>query len=259
MVHGDGELSGCCLRQTPARVAVGLGGQLDLLLARGTDPPGEPLRRQVGLRRRRAATGWAGRGPRPPAGRTARRRPRRHPGRAGGPAPSCGAGGRRTRRPRGGRADPPGSARRGRRRTASAAPGTRRRRRRSISPASSSSVSRSSSAEAVMRVAPARSPGRSRVMSELLRLDGDRGPVGGRAGEVGGGDLQQVGVAVVQDPVLRPGQQRREPAAHRAGAAAEVVDHPAAGRRELPRRGARRGRVHGPRRRPARAGRASPC
>ena len=62
-------------------------------------------------------------------------------------------------------------------------------------------------------------------MSDCLRLDGDRGPVGGRAGEVGGGDLQQVGVPVVQDPVLRPGQPWREPAAHRPGAAAEVVDH----------------------------------
>ncbi len=50
MVHGDGELPGCCLRQAPACVGAGLGGQLDLLLARGAHPPGEPLRRQVGLR-----------------------------------------------------------------------------------------------------------------------------------------------------------------------------------------------------------------
>ena len=59
----------------------------------------------------------------------------------------------------------------------------------------------------------------------LPRLDGDRGAVGGRARQVGGGHLQQIGVPVVHDPVLRPGQQRREPAAHRPGAAAEVVDH----------------------------------
>ena len=67
----------------------------------------------------------------------------------------------------------------------------------------------------------------------VLRLDGDRGPVCGRAGRLGGGDLQQVGVAVVHDPVLRAGQQRREPAAHRPGAAAEVVDHVAVGCREV--------------------------
>ena len=66
----------------------------------------------------------------------------------------------------------------------------------------------------------------------LPGLDGDRGPVGGRAGEVRGGDGQQVGVPVVQDPVLRSGQPRREPAAHRPGAAAEVVDHLATGRRK---------------------------
>ena len=44
------ELPGSRLRQAPARIAVGLGGQLGLLLARGTHPPGEPLRGQVGLR-----------------------------------------------------------------------------------------------------------------------------------------------------------------------------------------------------------------
>ncbi len=33
--------------------------------------------------------------------------------------------------------------------------------------------------------------------------------------------------------MLAPGQQRREPAAHGAAAGAEVVDHQAAGRREL--------------------------
>ena len=49
MVHGDRKLPGCCLRQTPARVVVGLGGKLELLLASRTHPPGEPLRRQVRL------------------------------------------------------------------------------------------------------------------------------------------------------------------------------------------------------------------
>ena len=76
----------------------------------------------------------------------------------------------------------------------------------STSPASSSPVIRSSSAEAVIRLAPARSSGRSRGDVRQPRLDDDRGPVGGRAGRVGGGDLQQVGVAVVHDPVLRPRQ-----------------------------------------------------
>ena len=49
MVDGDRKLSGACLRQAPARVVGGLGGQLELLLARSRHPPGEPLRRQVGL------------------------------------------------------------------------------------------------------------------------------------------------------------------------------------------------------------------
>ena len=168
MVHGDRELPGGRLRQTPARVGVGLGGQLGLLLARSTHPPGEPLRRQVGLRGAESPGAGPDEDLGAPAGRTPRRRPRRRPGRAGGPARSCGAGGRRTRRPRGGPADPPGSARRDRRRTASAGPDTPRRHRRATSPASSSSVSMSSSAEAVIRVAPARSPGCSRVMSDCL-------------------------------------------------------------------------------------------
>ena len=59
--------------------------------------------------------------------------------------------------------------------------------------------------------------------------------VTGRRGGVGDGERQQVRVPVVHDPVLRPGQPRREPAAHRAAAAAEVVDHERAGRGEVPR------------------------
>ena len=108
VIHGDGELSGGCLRQAPARVGAGLGGQLELLLARRIQPPGEPLRRQLGLRGRRAARDWAGRGHRHPAGGTRRRRTRRHPDRAGARHRSCGAGGRRMPRPRG---SPVGSAR----------------------------------------------------------------------------------------------------------------------------------------------------
>jgi hypothetical protein len=49
VVHGDCELSGRRLRQTPACVGLGLFGQLDLLLARGAHPAGEPLRRQAGV------------------------------------------------------------------------------------------------------------------------------------------------------------------------------------------------------------------
>ena len=147
------------LRQTPARVDAGLGGQLDLLLAGGAHPAGEPLRRQLGLRGAESP----GAGPDENLGAQSaelpRRRTRRRPGRAGAPAPSRGVGGRRTRRPRGGPADPPG--------VSSTRPTTDRvsstghpaPAQTATSPASSSSVSMSSSAEAVIRVAPARSPG----------------------------------------------------------------------------------------------------
>ena len=50
MVDDHAEFPGARLRQTPALVAVCLGGQFGLLLARGTHPPGEPLRRQPGVR-----------------------------------------------------------------------------------------------------------------------------------------------------------------------------------------------------------------
>ena len=97
-----------CLRQTSACVGGGLGGQLDLLLARGTDPPGEPLRRQVGLGG--AEPPGAGPdedlGPQPAepldGGRDGVRAEQ------AAASPSCGAGGRRMRPPRGRRADPPG-------------------------------------------------------------------------------------------------------------------------------------------------------
>ena len=75
-----------------------------------------------------------------------------------------------------------------------------------------------------MSVAPARSSRPSRVMSDTLVSTRDLGSVGGQAGHVDGGQRQQVRVAVVEDPVLRPGQQRREPASHRTAAAGEIVD-----------------------------------
>ena len=102
--------AGARLRQAPARIGLALGGQLGLLLARCTHPPGEPLRRQARTARHRVARGWAGRGPRHPAGRTPRRRGRRRPGRAACLAPSCGVGGHRTRRPRGGPVGPRASS-----------------------------------------------------------------------------------------------------------------------------------------------------
>ena len=80
-----------------------------------------------------------------------------------------------------------------------------------------------------MSVAPARSPGCSRVMSDRLTSTVTAAPSAAWPRRIGGGDLEQVRVPVVHDPVLWPRQQRREPAAHRARAAAEVVDHAAAG------------------------------
>jgi hypothetical protein len=49
VADGDRELSGSCLLQTSSWMDVGVGGELDLLLGRGADSPGEPLRRQRGL------------------------------------------------------------------------------------------------------------------------------------------------------------------------------------------------------------------
>lgn len=91
--------------------------------------------------------------------------------------------------------------------------------------ASSSSLSMSSRAEAVISVAPARSSGGSRVMSDCLvsMLTGASSAV--VSGGIGGRDLQQLRVAVVQDPVLWPGEPRRKPAAHRAATRTEIVDH----------------------------------
>ena len=259
VVHGDGELSGRGLRQTPARV-----GAASRQPARprcshaAPHPAGEPLRRQVGLRRRRVARGSAGRGPRPPAGRTPRRRPRRRPGRAGGPARSCGAGGRRTRRPRGRPADPPGSARRGRRRTGSAARDSRAPAQTATSPASSSPVSRSSSAEAVMRVAPARSPGRSRVMSDRLVSTVTAAPSAAGPGRSAAATSSRSASRSCTTQCCGPGSsgasQRPIAPVPQPRSWITLAGRPPGGVA----RGARRGRRHGPRRRRARAGRAIP-
>ena len=50
------------------------------------------------------------------------------------------------------------------------------------------------------------------------------GDVGPPRLEAGRGKFQQAFVPVVHDPVLRPGQTRGEPAAHRAATAAQIVD-----------------------------------
>ena len=80
-------------------------------------------------------------------------------------------------------------------------------------PPSSSAVRMSSRADATMSLAPSRSRGASRVTSDRRVSTVARGR-GAR------GALQQVRVAVVDHPVLRPAQARREPAAHRRRAAA---------------------------------------
>jgi len=48
--HGDGKLSGSCLREAPAGVELRLGGELHILLAGSAHPPREPLSCQGGLR-----------------------------------------------------------------------------------------------------------------------------------------------------------------------------------------------------------------
>ena len=80
---------------------------------------------------------------------------------------------------------------------------------------SSPAVIMSSSAEAVTRSASARSAGSSLVTSPCrvsTSVSGQLDPV------------EQVGVAVVEDPALGPGQPGSEPPTHRPGPAPEVVD-----------------------------------
>ena len=224
MVDGDGELPGGCLRQAPVPVGAGLGGQLGLLLARGGDPPAEPLRRQVGVGRLESP----------------RARPDVHLGARGAELIDGGRDGVRTEQAAAAlvgverRADGASSGSSGvritRPTTVSASSIGHPAQATSIR-ASSSAVSRSSSAEAVTRLAPASSPRRQARDVRPPGLDRHRAR---RRPSVGDGELQQVRVPVVHHPVLRPGQPRRKPAAHRAAAAAEVVDHEAAGRGEVP-------------------------
>lgn len=49
MVHGDGELTGGCLRETPAGIGSSRGGEVSVVLASRTDPATEPLSCQLGL------------------------------------------------------------------------------------------------------------------------------------------------------------------------------------------------------------------
>lgn len=58
----------------------------------------------------------------------------------------------------------------------------------------------------------------------LFGRDGDGAAVGGLGGHVGDGEVEEGGVLVVEDPVLGAVEAGGEPAAHGAGAAAEVAD-----------------------------------
>ena len=85
-----------------------------------------------------------------------------------------------------------------------------------------------------MRVASARSSGRSSVTSDRRVSTTTEAPSAAGRRRSTAATPKQVLVPVVQDPALRPRQERGEPAAHRTGAAGEVVDHqsaPIAGRR----------------------------
>ena len=66
-----------------------------------------------------------------------------------------------------------------------------------------------------MRVASASSSRPSRVTSESLVSTVTADPSAAGPGRLVSGERQQVRVAVVEDPVLRPGQERGEPPAHR--------------------------------------------
>jgi hypothetical protein len=231
VVDGDRELPGRRLSQTPPRIGVGLCGQRGLLLARGAHPSGEPLRRQVGV----GGAELPGAGPDDDLGPHAVKRLH---GRRDGVRSEEAAALRRAalvivegvghgvvQRIRGRECNATDDRQRQQDRTAGAGAetdqpgqvllGQQVKQRRSGDDGGAGEIARAQPGDV-------RAPG----------LDGDRGPVGGRAGEIGGGDRQQLGVAVVHDPVLGSAQPGRQPAAHRAGPAAEVVNHPAAGCRE---------------------------
>ncbi len=224
-MHGDGEAPRPRLRQTPA--GVGLDRRRPARAPartprrpsrRATPPPGPP-------RRRRAARGSAGRAPPHPAGGTpstaashgvraeqaaAHRRPALVGVEGGGHA--CVE--------RIGRA----SARPGRRRRASAAPGTR--------PGADVDQARQLVAGHQVeqrrggdRPAPARSSGRSRVMSDRLVSTTTEAPSAAGPGRSAAATCSSSASRSCSTQCCGPGSERREPAAHRPGAAAEVVDH----------------------------------
>ena len=80
-----------------------------------------------------------------------------------------------------------------------------------------------------MSVAPARSSRRSRVISVCFASRVMAAPSAAGPGRWAAASCQQFRVQVVHYPMLGPGKEWRQPAAHLAGAAAEVVDHPTIG------------------------------
>ena len=226
MVHRDSELPGRCLRQPSASVEVCVGGQLDLLRARSTHPPGQPLSCQVGLR----GSESPGAGPDQDLGsqsaklldgdrdgvRTEQAPPLRRAALVG--------------------IEPGGHAtiQWVRRCQLDATDDGQRQQHRTLGAGTDGDQ-----AGQLVLGQHVKQPGGGdeACASQIARVqlgdvglpcfDGDLGPVGSGAWGIGYADLEQVCVPVVPDPMLRPGQQRGEPAPHRPGAAAEVVDHPA--------------------------------
>ena len=239
MTDDDPQVSGRAGVEPAAQVVGRVGREIGLLLAGGRDPAAQPLLDQLGVVRaeppragpdlgRDAAPGERRRGG------GARVRPEQPPARR-----RSGAGGRRRRR-------------RTRRRAGSdgmnptepvtdrvSSAGQPAAVQAAARASTSSAVSRSSSADAVTSDVPASCAASRPVRSPGSVRGGDRRAVGRRPGQAGLRASQQRGVAVVQDPVLRAGQLRREPAAQRAGAAAEVADRPAGARRRSRPRGER--------------------
>ncbi len=97
--------------------------------------------------------------------------------------------------------------------------------------ASSSAVSRSSSAEATTRLASASSPGGRSVTSECLASTVTAAARGGAATARSSRSASRS----CSTQCCGRGKPRREPPAHRAAAAAEVVDHERPGGGEVPR------------------------
>ena len=216
MANGDGERAGCRLSQTAALVEIGIGGQRGFMLARGVHPAGEPLDCEVAFRRAEPPWARSRRRPRLPAvGSPRQPRPPR-PGRAGARAASCGAGARRMRPPLGRRADPPGAGWTRPVTESANSTGHPASEQARISAVNSSHVRRSSRAEAVTSVAPAKSSGPSRVMSDTRVSTRDLRSVGSGARHVDGGQRQQV---------QRPGRAGPSAAARTGAARATVPSH----------------------------------